>query len=136
MSGLLTSGLLKAGMELVDNLFTSDEERAKAKQRLVELEQQGELARISAAAGVVSAEAKSEHWLTATWRPIIMLLFGVIIANNYILAPYMGVLFGVEVALDIPPDMWDLLKLGLGGYVVGRSVEKGVKEYGKTKGGR
>jgi len=37
-------------------------------------------------------------------------------------------LFGGPKA-DIPPDMWDLLKLGIGGYVVGRSVEKGVKVW-------
>ena len=37
-------------------------------------------------------------------------------------------LFGTPQA-DIPPDMWDLLKLGVGGYVVGRSVEKGVKVW-------
>lgn len=134
--GLLTSGLLKAGFELVDNLFTSDEERATAKRKLVELDQRGELAKISAAAGVVQAEAQSEHFLTATWRPIIMLLFGVIIANNYILQPYVELMFGVSVSLEIPPDMWDLLKIGLGGYVVGRSVEKGAREYGKAKAGR
>ena len=32
-------------------------------------------------------------------------------------------------AADIPPDMWDLLKLGVGGYVVGRSAEKGIKAW-------
>ena len=37
-------------------------------------------------------------------------------------------LFGTPAA-DIPPDMWDLLKLGVGGYVLGRSVEKGVKVW-------
>lgn len=30
---------------------------------------------------------------------------------------------------DIPPDMWDLLKLGVGGYVVGRSAEKSIKTW-------
>jgi hypothetical protein len=33
--------------------------------------------------------------------------------------------------LEIPPDMWDLLKIGLGGYVVSRGVEKTMKEYKK-----
>jgi hypothetical protein len=53
-----------------------------------------------------------------------MLLFGVIIANNYLIVP----IFRTPAA-DIPPDMWDLLKLGLGGYVVGRTVEKGLKTW-------
>ena len=46
------------------------------------------------------------------------------IANNYIIVP----IFNTTPA-EIPPDMWDLLKLGVGGYVVGRSVEKGVKTF-------
>jgi hypothetical protein len=33
-------------------------------------------------------------------------------------------MFHVGLALAIPPDMWDLLKLGVGGYVMGRSAEK------------
>jgi len=36
--------------------------------------------------------------------------------------------FGVPM-LPLPPDMWELLKIGVGGYIVGRSVEKGVKVW-------
>lgn len=53
-----------------------------------------------------------------------MVLFGLIVANNYLLAPY-----GLGQTLELPPDMWDLLKIGVGGYVVGRSVEKGVRVW-------
>jgi len=60
-----------------------------------------------------------------------MLTFVAIIANNYILAPYLQAMFGWSVALDIPPDMWDLLKLGLGGYMIGRSGEKIAQVYKK-----
>ena len=78
-------------------------------------------------AKVIEAEAKSEHFLTSTWRPITMLVFVFIIANNYILVPYFQA-FGLNVpTLELTSDMWDLLKLGLGGYVVGRSAEKVVK---------
>jgi hypothetical protein len=31
---------------------------------------------------------------------------------------------GVAVVLEIPPGMWGLLTMGLGGYVVGRTIEK------------
>lgn len=60
---------------------------------------------------------------------MLMCLFGLIIASNYLIVP----LLGTPMA-DIPPDMWELLKLGVGGYVIGRSVEKGVKVWsdGKT----
>ena len=74
----------------------------------------------------ILAEEQGKSWLQRNWRPILMMLFGLIIFNNYIFAPYIGLLFGVEksITLPIPPDMWGLLKLGIGGYVVGRSAEK------------
>jgi hypothetical protein len=62
-----------------------------------------------------------------------MALFGAIIANNYIIHPYVSLFFeDASVMLAIPPDMWSLLKIGIGGYVVGRSVEK-ISTGGVTK---
>lgn len=84
-----------------------------------------------AAASVVVAEAQSEHWLAATWRPITMLVFVFIIAWNYVIAPILNfalaITIGIEaqvISLEIPPDMWTLLTIGLGGYVVSRGAEK------------
>ena len=76
------------------------------------------------AANVILAEATGESWLQRNWRPMLMVLFGIIIANNFLVVPIMGTPMA-----QIPPDMWDLLKLGLGGYVLGRSAEKGVRAW-------
>ena len=74
----------------------------------------------------VLAEEQGKSWLQRNWRPGLMALFGIIIFNNYIFAPYIQLLFGVDkaITLQIPPDMWALLKLGVSGYIVGRSAEK------------
>ena len=88
-----------------------------------------EVEMLQAKTKVVAAEARSEHWLVASWRPITMLVFVVIIANNYILFPYLSLFTSKVVLLEIPSDMWDLLKIGLGGYVVGRSAEKAAKNW-------
>lgn len=83
-----------------------------------------------AAAQVVMAEAKSEHKITATWRPILMLTITAIVAWNFLIAPIANVILtqaiGEPIALSIPlPDeLWNLLMIGVGGYVVGRSAEK------------
>jgi hypothetical protein len=53
-----------------------------------------------------------------------MLVFVTVIANNYLIAPYVQAFGGVAVVLDIPQGMWTLLTMGLGGYVVGRTIEK------------
>lgn len=121
--------LIKAGSELVDSLFTSDEERADAKRKLAEMAQRGELEELANRAGIIMAEAKSEHTLTSAWRPITMLVFVAIVANNYILQPYLSLLWPAAPVLELPPQLWELLKLGLGGYVLGRSGEKMVKMW-------
>lgn len=66
-----------------------------------------------------------------------MLSITAIVVNNYILAPYLQAAFGWwwSVTLDLPPEMWTLLTVGVGGYVVGRSGEKIVAQNLNLKGG-
>jgi len=79
---------------------------------------------VNAKASIIVAEAQGASWIQRNWRPITMLTFVGIIANNYILVPY-SVAFGAAVPmLDIPPGMWSLLTVGIGGYIGGRTYEK------------
>lgn len=48
-----------------------------------------------------------EAEFASSWRPITMLVFVAIIANNYTVAPYLEAMFHVGLTLTIPPDMWD-----------------------------
>ena len=85
---------------------------------------EAEMATQQLQAKVINSEASSSHWITSAWRPITMLVFVAIIANNYILVPYFQA-FGLQIpTLDLTNQMWDLLKIGIGGYIVGRSAEK------------
>src|SRR5947209_5570511 len=72
-----------------------------------------------AQAKVITAEVTSQSWLARNWRPLLMLTFTFIVAWNYIVVPITG-----TTAAVIPPDMWTLMKIGVGGYIVGRSAEK------------
>lgn len=71
-----------------------------------------------AAATIISAEAQSGYWLAACWRPILMMIFA-----GIILARWFGFM---------PPNMtdeeimrlYDLVELGIGAYIGGRSLEK------------
>ena len=91
--------------------------------------QDAESKMMEAQAKTIVAEASSDHWLVSAWRPITMLVFVVIIANNYILVPYFNLIGIPVVSLDIPPPMWDLLQLGIGGYIASRGAEKMVKTW-------
>lgn len=122
IAGPVLNGLFRA----VDQAIEDKDAAAHIKARLQEMVLSGQMKEIEEAAAVIRAEAGGDSWLQRNWRPMLMCLFGVIIANNYIVVP----LFGSPMA-DIPPDMWDLLKLGVGGYVMGRSVEKGIRVWKK-----
>lgn len=87
----------------------------------------GILSAIEAQRAVITAEAQSDHWLAAIWRPTLMGIFVAIIGNNYLLAPYADALFNVHLAIPLPPEAWDTIQIGLGGYIGGRSLEKIAK---------
>lgn len=104
--------------DVIRRVIPDSEAQAKAEaeaqmmlmQRGAEIEQ--------AAADIVKTEAQSEHWLTATWRPIVMLtLTGMIVAR------WMGYSApGISEAEAL--KLWGIVEIGLGGYVIGRSAEK------------
>lgn len=120
---------LRIGSQVIERLWPDPTEQEKAKLALLQLQQEGALREIEANMQVVVAEAKSEHWLTATWRPVLMLVFTACVANNLILAPYISLMFGVNAALPMPDQVWELLNLGIGGYLAGRTVEKALQTW-------
>ena len=102
----------------LDKLFTSKEEKIKAENiiKQILIEKQLELQQMQT--DIILAEAKG-NWLQRSWRPILMMAFGFIVIYVKFLAP----VFGLTIpALEI--EFWELLKIGIGGYVVGRSAEK------------
>jgi len=86
------------------------------------------LTTFTAQAKIISTEAASQHWLAANWRPITMLTFvGLIVARMF---GYTAE--GISEAEYI--ELWGLIKIGLGGYVVSRSVEKVAPSFlGRNK---
>jgi hypothetical protein len=72
----------------------------------------------NAAASIVKTEAASEHWLTATWRPIVMLVLTAMIVARWL--GYSAPNISEAEALKL----WSIVEIGLGGYVIGRSAEK------------
>jgi uncharacterized membrane protein len=71
-----------------------------------------------AQSSVIVAEAQGQSWLQRNWRPGLMVIFAVII-----LSAWLG-----YVPRNLPQGfldhLWGLLETGIGGYVIGRSVEQ------------
>ncbi len=113
--------------KVIDDLFTSDEERIHAKNEILKVLKQQQLELQKLQTEIIVAEANG-NWLQRSWRPILMLAFGFIVIYVKFLAPLFN--------FNIPPlenEFWDLLQIGIGGYVIGRTGEKIAKEYASTK---
>ena len=121
MVGEILGILGKVAGGVADRIFPDPEQELKrielqqALQAAV-LERTSEIER--AAAEVVKAEAQGQSWLQRTWRPITMLVFVGLIVARWLgwSAPNLG---EAEVL-----KLWDIVEIGLGGYVIGRSAEK------------
>lgn len=109
---------LNVGGKLIDRFFPDPEQKAQAQIALLELAQKGELTEFTERAEIVKAEAASSHWLAANWRPILMLTFGALIVARWFgwAAPNLSEAEYLK--------LWSIVEFGLGGYVIGRSVEK------------
>lgn len=113
------SSIFKPGFELIDKLHTSTAEKLELKAVLRKLQNDVTLKSleyeqkiIEVQGSVIVAEAQSKSWITRSWRPITMLTFVFLIV------------YSTFTGLVIPEDLWTVIKLGLGGYVIGRSAEK------------
>ena len=127
--GSIAGPLLQGLFGVIDQTVEDKDEAARIKAKLQTLVLEGQMKEIETAAAINVAEAQGDSWLQRNWRPLLMCLFGLIIANNYVIAPYMALLDLPSIVLETPPELWALIKLGVGGYVVGRSVEKGVRVW-------
>ena len=133
----IVSGAIKPLFNLIDELHTSDEERLKLKNELQII--QNNMAskilkyqeeQIKAQKEIIVAEIKN-GWLSRNWRPILMLTIVAIVANNYLFYPYLSMFTDNVKVLDLPDKLWNLMQIGVGGYIVGRSGEKIIDSWKK-----
>lgn len=115
------NNLIKPVSDLVDSVHTSQEERLEAQAAILKLQSSVtekvlslEETVVKSQAQVITAEAKGQSWLQRNWRPITMMTFLVLITAD---------IFGFT-EYRLSEQAWELLKLGIGGYVIGRSAEK------------
>ena len=128
----IISSIFEPAAKVIDSVHTSEEEKIKAKTELTIVQNQivSELVDlqtnlVEAKAKIITTEAKGESWLQRNWRPITMLTF-----VSLVVAHWLG--FTAEnLTQEEILSLMDLVKIGMGGYVVGRSAEKIMKEYKK-----
>ena len=119
------SKIFTPAAKLIDDVTTSTEEKLQLRNALAKIENdttlkiveyEGKL--LEARSSVIMAEVSSDSWLAKNWRPVTMLTFVGITVTYWL---------GYTPPNATPEDIdniFMLIKLGLTGYVVGRSAEK------------
>lgn len=109
----------------IGGVFGYKKSKVKVIQEAVKVFQQVEMTeqqRTTALGAVIAAEANSGFWLAACWRPLMMMVFmGMVVSYWFGYVPE-----GLQND-SMPPmvaELFMLIKIGLGGYIVGRSGEK------------
>jgi len=131
-------GIFEPVIELIDDLHLSVEEKANLANKLelaqlqvvekqVEAkarEAEAEARAVEAQARVLTIEAAGKSWLQRNWRPGLMALIILLIFNNFLLVPYLSVVWPAIKATPIPVALWAVLGSACGVYTFGRSWEK------------
>ena len=108
------TNLVSAVGEIVERLTLPGREKKQLETDILQLLIAVEEKTITEQAAAIREEARG-NWLQRSWRPIVMLIFTLII------------LAGTFLNLPILADtsrFWDLLEIGLGGYIIGRGSEQ------------
>lgn len=114
----IAAALLPILSKVIDRAIPDKNEAVKIEREvlLALSERSSELEK--AAASIIQAEAASKSWLASSWRPITMLTFVVLIVARWFGWSAPGL--SEQEALKL----WDIVQVGLGGYIIGRSAEK------------
>lgn len=122
------SAALDLGTTLINKLFPDPAQASEAKLKLLELQQNGDLATMIAQTDINKEEAKSASLFVSGWRPAIGWVCALALAYQYLIRPLAGTVAGIA-GIVIPPlpglddNLWQLMMgmLGMGGL---RTFEK------------
>lgn len=103
------------------------EKKAELEIKLAELDK----AIMQAQSQVIIAEVQGQSWLQRNWRPLLMMVIILIVANNFLLFPYASIFTDKIKVLDLPDKLWTLMEIGVGGYILARSAEKLASKTGQ-----
>jgi hypothetical protein len=131
----MIENILSIGTKLIDRLIPDKSEQDKAKIRLIELQQAGELQLLQADLQVAISqnevnkqEAASPDRFVSGWRPFVGWVCGLALAYHYIIQPFLVFVF-ISQGVNISPpriegDMLFTILLGMLGLGGLRTFEK------------
>lgn len=117
-------------LKTVNKFIPDQESRDKLKSELYK--QEAEISKLQH--DLIKGEQNSDNWITRNWRPLFMALCGGIIGIHwfmYDVLPYVRTIFDFNFWIPqdpgLDPELWTTIRIGIGGYIGGRTAEKIVK---------
>lgn len=129
MLSFLTTMIPAIG-RVIEKVVPDKDLREQLKAELLEqmLDQNSDL--FKAQASIIRSEAKSESWLARSWRPISMLSFLALLFTYWLgFAPDY-----VVTNPDLVAELFGIIKVGIGGYIGSRGIEKVTKTIAEAGG--
>ena len=110
--------LIEGAKTIIGNLVGGKLKKEEAEAELAVLVATTDLELKKVQADVIKAEAQGASWLQRNWRPLLMLDFAGLITARWLgyTAP--------NLTPDLELQLLEIVKIGVGGYVIGRSAEK------------
>jgi len=122
------SAVLSIGSTLIDKLIPDKDQANQLKAELSQQAMAGKLKELEGQVSIITTEAQG-NWLQRSWRPLTMIWFSVLLGMYWFgMAP--------DYLVDNPEtvdQLFGLLKIGIGGYVLGRSAEKISEKWNPIK---
>jgi hypothetical protein len=125
--------IIDAGLKIIEKIIPDPEQKARAQLELLKLQQEGDFKELELSLSAIIADAKSADTYTSRARPTFLYVVYILILWSL----PMGVMFVVnpEAAAKfaegfgfwlraIPPEIVDLFKIVMLGYIGGRTFEK------------
>jgi|TARA_Y100000310_G_scaffold285831_1_gene309563 hypothetical protein len=126
MLGILgaVAPMVKVLFKTIDKTIDNKKEAEKIKQSIQQQLLSGQLKELEAQASIIIAESQGSI-LQRNWRPLLMLIFAGLVVAHW---------FGFT-ASNIPESvqnsLLNIVLIGMGGYIVGRSGEKIMDKFKK-----
>ena len=140
MGGFLTKIFSKGATDLIDSVgnaidknVTSKEEKLQAKTEITELLTTYSESALEIQKEIVLAEMNGNTY-QRSWRPSLMYMAMFILFSTWFLFPLINIwaqdpnITNFIGELRTATDFWDIIKLGVGAFGIGRTVEKATKE--------
>lgn len=126
----LTGNILGPVFDIVDKVVPDKDLAMQLKNQIQNVILSLEGKKLDIARDIIVAEANGHSWLQRNWRPLTMLTFVALIVSWWLgFTP-------ARASEELMKELFGLIKVGLGGYVIGRSAEKTVPQIIEALKGR